>query len=751
MCEALYGISRKLLSIVALAVLAHGSVSQLAAQQPSSPVTAAALEPGQGDSDPSNSGRIRLNLLLNSVASKDEADRAAAVSAIHTRAEAEARQSMVRGRLLSLIGTMPARTPLNARVLGESKADGFRIRKVIFESQPNFPVCALLYLPDSIFDGRKHPAILITPGHYPVGKASDFNTAAMFARNGFIVLSYDPIGEGERLQYPDPSNPGKSLASAPTGEHGEASLQPMLIGDTFALYVVWDAMRSIDYLAGLPEVDPKRIGAFGCSGGGTVTALTAALDARIAAIGVACYITSFDSLLASLGPQDAEQSTPRFISSGLDFPDLIELAAPRPYAVISTYSDMFPFMGARASVAEARRFYALFDSANAGMPDDQISPSIPPLPTAPALNPDTSNRVAPAAALQFITGPGHHAALDPIMGDILSFFVRNLQPGTNADHPAVTISPTHPPHGPDASADGLPREDLQVTSTGQVATSYPYSETVFSLNRKRAAIHIPVRRHIFTRKSLAEAIREATSTNAKPDPSTFDTALLAVATGHLALPCGDGVVLEGDIAVPASAGRHAAVILLVPDSIYRDSSIARANLSKFNQLAAAGSVVVAITPRPSPPGIDAMKSPLLGSFYLLSLRADLVGRTLLGMRIDDVIRVVDYVAHRPDVNPTSISAIAGGHLGLVLIHAAVLDLRLKHIEVDHVLASYRSLLDAPLTVGAAEDVIPGVLLDYDIPDLTRALASRLSLTDPLDGDDDLSRDSTPIGGLRGKR
>ncbi len=175
-----------------------------------------------------------------------------------------------------------------------------------------------------------------------------------------------------------------------------------------------------------PIVDPHRIGAIGCSGGGTVTALTSALDTRIAAIGTACYITSFDALLPSLGPQDAEQSTPRFISSGLDFPDWIELAAPRPYAVLSTYSDMFPFAGARSTVIEARRFYSLFDPASAGTPVGGAPPSVPPTPTAPALNADTTNHVSPQARLQWITGPGGHGALMPIMGNIVSFFMRNL-------------------------------------------------------------------------------------------------------------------------------------------------------------------------------------------------------------------------------------------------------------------------------------------------------------------------------------
>jgi len=55
---------------------------------------------------------------------------------------------MVRKQILALIGTLPERTPLNARVLGSTQADGFQIKKILFNSQPNFPVTALLYLPD---------------------------------------------------------------------------------------------------------------------------------------------------------------------------------------------------------------------------------------------------------------------------------------------------------------------------------------------------------------------------------------------------------------------------------------------------------------------------------------------------------------------------------------------------------------------------------------------------------------------------
>jgi cephalosporin-C deacetylase-like acetyl esterase len=726
-------------ALFALAMSCAGSVAAQDVPKSSTPSQNIAPAPRTHAANPANAGRLQLDQYLDGIAAQYTATRAAAVAQIRTRAQAEARQAKVRSLILSLIGSLPARTPLNAKIVGETQGDGFKIRKVIFESQPKFYVTALLYVPDAESSGGKRAAILMTPGHSPTGKAGDAPTAAIFARNGFVVLSYDPIGQGERLQYPDPNKPGSSLAARPTGEHGEASLQPMLIGDTFARYEIWDAMRGVDYLASLPEVDPHRIGAMGCSGGGTVTALTSALDTRIAAIGTACYITSFDALLPSLGPQDAEQSTPRFISSGLDFPDWVELAAPRPYAVLSTYSDMFSFDGARSTVIEARRFYALFDPASAGTPSGSAPPSVPPTPSVPALNTDTTNHVPSSARLQWITGPGGHGALGPIMGDIVSFFLRNLQPGADADHPKL------PELGPRATFPPLtevPKEAFQVTPTGQVATSFPGCATVFILNKQRAARLVPAHPPLIAFDRLNTLIREQTGAQAKAGEAKFDANLLSATSGSLSLPSAGGLQLHGELFVPSTPGRHPATLLLVAGP----SEAARA---KFQSLAAQGYVVLAITPRPSPAGTDDMKAPLLGPFYLLSLRAALVGRTLVGLRVDDVIRAVDYLSARTDVDPAQISAQGSGHMGLVLLHAGVLDRRLRHIEVDHVLTSYRSLLEAPLPVGAPEDVIPGVLLHYDIPDLARALAPRLKLSNPLTGSDDLSQESTPLATLTG--
>jgi hypothetical protein len=145
-----------------------------------------------------------------------------------------------------------------------------------------------------------------------------------------------------------------------------------------------------------------------------------------------------------------------------------------------------------------------------------------------------------------------------------------------------------------------------------------------------------------------------------------------------------------------------------------------------------------VTPRPSPPGGEETKSPILGPFYLTELRAELVGKTLLGMRVDDVIHAIDYLATRKDVDPNNITAQASGHMGLVLLHAAVLDPRLKHITIDHVLESYHSLLEAPMPLDAPQDILPGVLLHYDIPDLVRVLGPRVTATGWLPGTADLA-------------
>jgi hypothetical protein len=123
------------------------SVPQAPASVPSA---SAALPVKHRPDTAANAGRGQVDAYLGRIAVDYTTRRAATVAQIRTRKQAEAREDAVRAKLQALIGEFPARTPLKARILGETQGSGFRIRKVLFESQPNFPVTALLYLPGDL-------------------------------------------------------------------------------------------------------------------------------------------------------------------------------------------------------------------------------------------------------------------------------------------------------------------------------------------------------------------------------------------------------------------------------------------------------------------------------------------------------------------------------------------------------------------------------------------------------------------------
>jgi cephalosporin-C deacetylase-like acetyl esterase len=568
--------------------------------------------------------REQLIRRLNTLANTKLEERARSIARIQTRADAERRQEQVRAKILGMIGGLPeTRAPLNAKTGGRLERDGFRIEKVVFESLPAFYVTANVYLPAA--GAGPFPAVVMTPGHSPAGKAGEYVLAANLARNGIVALAYDPMAEGERLQYFDPAT-GKSAVGGPTGEHSQAAIADDLTGEHISRYFVWDAMRAIDYLTARGDIDAQRIGAFGCSGGGTVTAYLAALDPRVKAAASACYITAFQDLLAApTGVQEAEQTIPGFIAAGFDFADWVELAAPRDYAIVSTTNDMFPYAGAQRTYEEAKRFYGLHGAAE---------------------------------KLHWITGPGGHGALGPIHPEILAFFTRALK-GSNEPPSYTRMTPDKP-------------ADLAYTSTGQVATSLG-GETIASIIRKVRPT------------KLAMDFRGPAGIEARPGATT---------------PVTDAKIRTGE--------RRQAVLMLGEEL--------PAGLAESGRLA--------FLRRTPLFGAEAAKSPLQGNFYLLSLRAELVGRTILGMRADDIIREVDSLCALSDVDPTAITVYAKGAYGVALLHAAALDRRISRVVVEDTPESFRAIVDEPLHRNAAEIVVPGVLRHYDIADLIKAIAPR---------------------------
>ena len=136
---------------------------------------------------------------LNTFSSKWDAERAG----IKTPADIEARNRFVRDKFLEMIHGLPPRTPLNPQVVRTRELDGYRIENIMFESRPDFRVTGNLYVPA----GRgPFPGIISPCGHYQLARMQpDYQAVYLnLVKNGFVVLAYDPIGQGERRQYWDP-------------------------------------------------------------------------------------------------------------------------------------------------------------------------------------------------------------------------------------------------------------------------------------------------------------------------------------------------------------------------------------------------------------------------------------------------------------------------------------------------------------------------------------------------------------------
>src|SRR4051794_15474908 len=298
----------------------------------------------------------QLDRYLTAIAKQQWEARAAKIAAIRTPAEVEARQQYIRKQLGEEIGRFPEKTPLNPRITGTLDRGDYKVEKLIFESQPRHFVTANVFVPANT--RPPYPAVLGTAGHSADGKAYELyqRVWASLARRGFLVLAYDPPGQGERLEYLDAA--GKSrLGAGGTAEHSMEGVQCLLTGTTVARYFIWDGIRAFDYLLTRPDVDPKRIAVTGNSGGGTQSSYMAAFEPRLAAAAPSCYLTSWEKLWSGPGPQDAEQVFPNFLRDGLDFPDFLIAFAPKPVQMATAIRDFFPIDGARATFAEAHRIF----------------------------------------------------------------------------------------------------------------------------------------------------------------------------------------------------------------------------------------------------------------------------------------------------------------------------------------------------------------------------------------------------------
>lgn len=296
----------------------------------------------------------------------------AARDAILSILDLEERQKNIREKFIECLGGLPeSGAPLNPRITGVIQCDGFRIEKIIYESRPQVYITVNLYVPDGITQPRG--AALFLCGHHDAAKqVEEYQIVCRYlVKTGLVVLSQDPIGQGERYSYYEASI-RETTVDPSVADHNYAGSQCWPLGDSLARYFLHDGMRGIDYLCTRPEVDPQKIGITGNSGGGLQCVYLMLADPRVAAAAPATFVFSRQSYLYAGEAQDSEQIWPRFTALGFDHEDFLIAMAPRPVLVLAVTYDFFPIEGTRRTVQRTRRFWEMFGKdSDVGLFEDE--------------------------------------------------------------------------------------------------------------------------------------------------------------------------------------------------------------------------------------------------------------------------------------------------------------------------------------------------------------------------------------------
>jgi dienelactone hydrolase len=288
---------------------------------------------------------------------EERADRAlAAIPRARDHREADRARPELRRRLLHSLGLahLPWPPELRPRLVGTFPRAGYRIEKLVYQTLPAMHVPAHLYVPDGLT--RPAPAVLFYPGHWWADSKSrpDFQAFCInMARLGFVVLSFDPFGQGER--------------GVSSRDHRRT--EALLVGVAQQGIAEHETRCALEYLLSRKEVDPRRIGITGASGGAYNTWITAALDDRIAAAVPVVGTSDFAEQIRVCRPLDWYQAAEHchFVPGLIRFAnnhELLAMAAPKPMLIIAAHRDeSFPAAGVRA-VADYGR--ALYHSYGAG-------------------------------------------------------------------------------------------------------------------------------------------------------------------------------------------------------------------------------------------------------------------------------------------------------------------------------------------------------------------------------------------------
>lgn len=605
-------------------------------------------------------------------------------AALKTKADAEAYVQNVRKKIQQSFGPFPEKTPLNARITGTVERKGYKIEKVIFESRPNFPVTANLYIPTD----RKGPlpGVVGSCGHSNNGKAADAYQSFCqgLVKMGYVVLIFDPIGQGERLQYPDEKLHSK--VGVGVGEHLLAGNQQFLVGEFLGAWRAWDGIRALDYLLSRPEVDPKHVGITGNSGGGTMTTWLAGLDSRWTMAAPGCFVTTFRRNLENELPADTEQCPPRAIALGLDHADFLAALAPKPVIILAKEKDFFDVRGSQEAHARLKHLYKLLGA------EDKVA---------------------------LFIGPTAHGYSQENREAMYRWFNKATGISDAQKEPELVIEKD---------------ETLWCTPAGQVAKLNP--KTVFAFTKEKAQTLGKTRAKL-EGDALTKAVSESLRLPKREGVPEFR--ILRGSSGRKYPKASAGVyAVETEPGIQAlvyritdkrhdsrpERGAKRAVLYVSHHSAdveLRDEPLL-AELAKAEPESAfyACDVRGIGESRPDTCGADSFLRPY-GADYFYAIHSIMLDRPYVGQKTHDVLRVLDWLG---SFGHEEIHLVGLGWGALPAAFAALFSRPVVQVTLKDALASYSEVAETEQYRWPLSVFVPHVLETWDLPDCYRVLESK---------------------------
>jgi len=601
---------------------------------------------------------------------------------LRTKSDAEAYVREVRSKIQRCFGPWPEKTPLNARVTGVLDRDTYKVEKVIFESRPGFQVTSNLYIPKN--SKLPLPAIVGTCGHGDPGKATPIyqSFAQGLARQGYIVLIFDPIGQGERLQYLSGLKPRHGIG---VSEHNYAGSQMILSGESLSSWFTWDCIRCVDYLFTRPEVDKNHIGVTGNSGGGTQATWLCGVEPRLSMAAPSCFVVGFGRNLKNELPADIEQCPPGALNLGLDHADFLAAMAPKPVMILDQQKDYFDVRGAEESFARLKNLYKLLGA------EDNI---------------------------QLFIGPEYHGYSQHNRVAMYGWFNKVTKKTNFKGEPDLTLEKEESLWCTPGGQVGETSQRSVFTFSSQLSQSQRKSRTapegealkkaVVSALKLPAGNGVPEFRILRPGSQRLYPQKFAATYAVETDPGIFSIAYRLDDNALLSRP---PVGLKKAILY---VSHHSA------DNELREEPLLKEIISSAPDSAVFACDVRGIgESKPNTCG-DNFLAPY-GNDYFYAAHSIMLDYPYVGQKTYDVLRILDWIK---SFGHDDIHLVAKGWGSIPAAFAALLSSHVSRVTLKNALSSYTDIAESEEYNWPLSALLPGVLKKFDLPDCYRALASK---------------------------